>query len=50
LNRTTSRPTSTLRPARPTVDAKACTAFDLRTECEPMKAILALRVQGIGAA
>jgi hypothetical protein len=41
LKRTTSRPTSTERPARPIVDAKACTAFDLRTECEPMKAILA---------
>jgi hypothetical protein len=28
--------------------AKACTAFDLRTECEPMKAILAGEVQDIG--
>ena len=41
----TSRPTSTDRPARPSVDAKACTAFDLRTECEPMNAIFALREQ-----
>jgi hypothetical protein len=29
------------------VDAKAWTAFDLRTECEPMKAIFARRLQGI---
>ena len=28
--------------------AKACTAFVFRTECEPMKAILAGWVQGIG--
>src|SRR6185503_161023 len=49
LNRMTSRPTSTLRPARPIVLAKACTAFVLRTECEPMKAILASLVHGIGA-
>jgi hypothetical protein len=32
------------------VEAKACTAFDLRTECEPMKAILARRPQGMRAA
>ena len=48
LKRTTSRPTSTLRPARPMVEAKACTAFDLRTECEPMNAIFAERCQGMG--
>ena len=41
LKRMTSRPTSTLRPARPTAEAKAWTAFVLRTECEPMNAILA---------
>jgi hypothetical protein len=29
--------------------AKACTAFVLRTECDPMKAILAGCVQVIGA-
>ena len=40
LNRTTSRPTSTLRPLRPTAPANECTALVLRTECEPMKAIL----------
>jgi hypothetical protein len=46
----TSRPTSTLRPARPTTEAKAWTAFVLRTECEPMKAIFAGRVQDTGTA
>ena len=40
--RITSRPTSTLRPLRPTAPANECTAFVLRTECDPMKAILAL--------
>jgi hypothetical protein len=28
--------------------AKACTAFDLRTECEPMNAILAWPFHDIG--
>ena len=46
----TSRPTSTDRPARPIVEAKACTAFDLRTECEPMNAIFALRGQAMTTA
>ena len=46
LKRITSRPTSTDLPARPMVEAKAWTAFDLRTECEPMNAIFALRCQG----
>ena len=40
LNRTTSRPTSTLWPLRPTAPANEWTALVLRTECDPMKAIL----------
>lgn len=39
LNLMTSRPTSTLRPLRPTAPAKECTALVLRTECDPIKAI-----------
>jgi hypothetical protein len=45
LKRTTSRPTSTLRPLRPTAPANECTAFVLRTECDPMNAIF--RAAGI---
>ena len=49
LSRTTSRPSSTLRPARWTSAANASSALVLRIPCEPMKAILAGRGQ-VGSA
>ena len=48
LSRTTSRPSSTDRPARWTSAANASSADVLRIPCEPMNAILAGRGQGAG--
>ena len=49
LSRTTSRPSSTERPARWTSAANASRADVLRIPCEPMKAILAGRGHAAGA-
>ena len=50
LSRTTSRPSSTERPARCTSAAKASSAEVFRIPWDPMNAILAGRGQGVTAA